>query len=111
MNQADKIERAIEELARREKAFEKAQEEFANAEYEYRQAKAKEFLSADGTDKTRESISIKKSAAQMKRKIKAEAQVHLLRTMLDDCRQVVSARQSILSAEVKVHLATKDVVS
>jgi uncharacterized tellurite resistance protein B-like protein len=111
MEQAEKIEKAIEELARREKAFADAQSVFADAEYDYRQARATEFLKADGTDKTREAISVQKSAAQMKRKIKAEANVHLLRTMLDDCRQVLSARQSILSAEAKVHVGTRNLTA
>lgn len=111
MEQADKIEKAIAELAKREKAFEEAQNEFAAAEFEYRQSKAVEFLSAEGTDKAREAISIQKSAGKMERKIKAEAKVHILKTLVEDCRQVLSARQSILSAESRVHFATKNLTT
>lgn len=108
MSQADKIEKAIEELARRENDFAAAAAAFAEAEAAYRLAKASAFLLAEGTVAEREAVASKQVWNQHKTKLGAEATLAIMKEKLLDCRQVVSARQSILSAEAKVHYTTKN---
>jgi len=111
MEQADKIEKAIEELVRRENAFSEAAKEYAEAEGDYRQAKASAYLLAEGSIPERESRATIKAWPEHKRKLAAEATLAIMKAKLDDCKQVISARQSILSAESKVHYATKNLTA
>ena len=108
MNQTDKIEKAINELALREHAFASAVIESAEAEGTYRQAKAEAYLKADGTIPEKEMQADKQCQAEYARKLIADAMERLTKNKLEDCRAVLSARQSLLSAELKVHQATKN---
>ena len=108
MNQADLIEKAIGELHTRETAFETACKDFAEADHAYRIAKATAFLNADGAVEARKMIADVKCSAEMQKKKTAEAVRDFTKAKLDDVRAVLSARQSILSAESKVHFATQN---
>lgn len=105
--QSAKIEKAIETLAQRENDYEAACKEYAEAEHAYRMAKASAFLTADGTVEHRKFTADKQCWNQMKTKLAAEAVMSITKERLLDCRQVISARQSILSAESRNQLATE----
>src|SRR5687768_15366639 len=111
MQQSSKIEKAIEEIFSRETDYAEACLSYAEAEHNYRMAKATAYLSADGTVEERKMKADKAVKAQMKAKLYAEAILSLTKAKLDDVRQVISARQSVLSAEMKVHMATKDLTA
>lgn len=110
MNQSAKIEKAVEEIFSRETDFTEACREFAEAEHSYRMAKAEAFLEATGTVEERKMKADRKVNKEMKRKLAAEAALSFTKAKLDDVRQVISARQSILSASVKVWDGTKNLV-
>lgn len=105
MSQIEKIEGAIKELYTRENDYGEACASFAEAEHNYRMAKATAFLKADGTIDQRKFIADKECSAQMKSKLTAEAVLNLTKAKLDDCRGVLFARQQILSAENRNGLA------
>lgn len=101
MNQADLIEKAISELFVREKAYVEACKELAVAEADYRRKRAMTYLNADGTVADRNAQADLECWEEHKRKLAAEATVALTKALLEDCRGVLSARQSILSAQAK----------
>lgn len=105
MNQTDLIEKAITELHLREKAYVEACQEYAVAETEYKRMRAMKYLNADGTIADRNAQADLECWEYHKRKIAAETTVALTKTLLEDCRQVLSARQSILSAQSKTGYA------
>lgn len=105
MNQAEQIEKAIAELYVREKAYVEACQEFAIAEAEYKRKRAMKYLNADGTIADRNAQADLDCWDEHKRKLAAEATVALTKALLEDCRQVLSARQSILSAQAKAGYA------
>lgn len=104
-NQSDLIEKAIVELHVREKAYVEACEEYAIAEAEYKRKRAMKYLNADGTVADRNAQADLECWEEHKRKIAAETTVALTKALLEDCRQVLSARQSILSAQAKAGYA------
>lgn len=105
MNQADLIEKAISELFVREKSYVEACKEMAVAESDYRRKRAMKYLNADGTVADRNAQADLECWEEHKRKLAAEATVALTKALLEDCRQVLSARQSILSAQSKANYA------
>lgn len=105
MNQADQIEKAIAELFVREKAYEKAVDEQWQAEHAYKKKRAEVYLRADGTIADRNSQADLECDEEYKRKVKGDAILALTKVLLEDCRNVISARQSILSAQSKTSYA------
>lgn len=105
MNQVDAIEKAIVELFSREKAFVAACEELAVADADYKRARAVAFLRAEGTMGDKNAKADAECWEQHKRKLAAEATHALTKALLEDCRQVLSARQSILSANARLQQA------
>lgn len=103
--QSDLIEKAIAELYVREKAFEEAVHEYTAAEADYKEARAEAYLKADGTVADRNAAADSYCSPQYRRKVKAEAIMSLTKLKLEDCRNVISARQSMLSAQAKAALA------
>lgn len=101
MEQIELIQRAIEEMARRENDYAAAATDYANKEAAYRLAKASAFLLAEGTVEQRKLIADKQCWEAMKEKLAAEAVLSIMKEKLQDVRAVLSARQSILSAETK----------
>lgn len=108
MTQPNKIEKAIDELFRRENDYDAAIRDAAEKDAAYRTAKAEAFLLADGTDKAREAKSVCDSKQSYLEKVRAEAVAAIMKEKLLDVRQVISARQSILSASVKVWDGSKN---
>lgn len=105
------LEKAIRELSVREGEYAKAVENAACIDADYRIAKALAFLRADGTDKTREYEAVVKCGELLKERDAAIAYRDLMREKLIDVRAALSARQSILSAAVKVHDLTKNMTA
>lgn len=104
-NQAELIEKAIAELYVRERAYMEACNEAALADAEYRRKRALKYLNADGTIADRNAQADLDCYEEHKRKIAADATQALTKALLDDCRAVISARQSILSAQAKAAYA------
>lgn len=104
-NQIDQIEKVIIELHKREQAYRDAAMKMADAEVEYKRARAMIYLNADGTIADRNAQADVETWELHKAKIAAEATLALTKAMLDDARAVLSARQSILSAQAKTNLA------
>lgn len=103
MKHAKLIESAIGDLVEAENLYRDAVKELADAEWEYKKARASAYLMAEGTIKDKDAIADEQCWNQHKRKIAAEAIVAIHKTTLDNLRTVISARQSILSAEAKSH--------
>lgn len=103
--QSDLIEKAIAELFVREKAYVDAVHEQYEAEHVYKQKRAEVYLKADGTIADRNAQADLECDGEYKRKAKADAMLALTKLLLEDCRNVISARQSILSAQTKSALA------
>lgn len=104
-DQIEQIEKVIVELHKREKAYREAVTKMADAEVEYRRTRAMIYLNADGTIADRNAQADVETWELHKAKIAAEATLALTKTLLDDARAVLSARQSILSAQAKTSLA------
>jgi hypothetical protein len=99
------IEKTILELHKREKAYSEAVAAMVEAETEYRRKRAMIYLNADGTIADRNAQADIECWEEHKRKIGAEATLALTKALLEDARAVLSARQSILSAQSKTNLA------
>lgn len=104
-NQIDLIEKTIAELFVREKAYEESVTAYAEAEANYKEARADVFLKADGTVAERNASADTVCAELYRAKVQAEAIMSLTKLKLEDCRNVLSARQSMLSAQTKTALA------
>lgn len=104
-NQSDLIEKAIAELFVREKAYSQFLKDEAEQEHQYRKSRAVAYLEAEGTVADKNAVADLQCADLYQKKVEAEARVAASKAMLDDCRQVLSARQSILSAHSKTSLA------
>lgn len=103
MRQAQLIEQAIIHLHERGKNYRQALMELATAEYNYKTAKSEAYLKADGTIKDKEAIAEQQVKDLYLTYLTAEAEATFTKASLDDCRTVISARQSILSAESKAN--------
>lgn len=101
MNQSAMIEKAIVALHQREQAYKEAVQDYAEAEFEYKRARAHAYLTAEGTIKDKDALADIKTEKEHQRKLACEATLALTKAMLEDCRAVLSARQSILSAMAK----------
>lgn len=104
-DQMQLIEKAVRELYRREKQYAISCREMAEAEAEYRQKRAVLYRDANGTIADRNAQADLGCIEEYKRKIHAETSQALSKALLDDCRVVISARQSILSAQSRGAMA------
>jgi hypothetical protein len=95
--------KALDAVAAVEPDFEKALIEYADAETRYRIRKSEEYLKAEGTEKAREATAIIAVAKLLEARNRAEAVKDFLKEKLRDRQAAVSARQSLLSAEVKTN--------
>jgi len=98
MTGSENVERALSELASREKHYEDACLSDADAEHAYRMRKAQALLAAEGTEKAREAKSIVDSNKEMLAHLKAKAVRDFTKEKLRDSQQALSARQSLLTA-------------
>jgi hypothetical protein len=99
----ERLEQALADVAAIEPDFEKALLDYADAETNYRIAKSEKYLAAEGTEKAREAQSILAVAKLLRERNRAEAVKDFLKAKLKDRQDAVSARQSLLSAEVKTN--------
>jgi hypothetical protein len=105
MNQADKIEQVIIALHEYEQEYVAACKEIAEAEGAYRHERSLKYLQADGTIADRNAEADVKAWDAHKRKLAAEATLAIMKARMENCRNVLSARQSILSAQAKTGFA------
>lgn len=97
------IEKVILELHKREKAYTDAVASMVEAETAYRRKRAMIYLNADGTVADRNAQADIECWEEHRMKIAAEATLALTKALLEDARAVLSARQSILSAQSKTN--------
>jgi len=95
------VENVITELSSREEAYKTACEKLADAEYAYKTNLAVKFNEAEGTVDNRKNSALIACKEQYKAYLKAEAVKDYTKEMLKDAQQVLSARQSLLSASVR----------
>jgi hypothetical protein len=101
MNQSKIIEDTILELIKCESAYVDACQEVAAAEASYKHDRSLKYLQADGTIADRNAQADVEVWDAHKRKLTAEAMLAITKARLDNCRNILSARQSILSAQAK----------
>jgi hypothetical protein len=99
----DRLEQALDDVAAVEPDFEKALLDYANAETAYRVRKSEEYLKAEGTIQSREATAIVAVKQLLDQRNQAEAVKDFLKEKLRDRQAAVSARQSLLAAEVKTN--------
>ena len=101
MTQEDKINKAIEELFKREQFYQEKRMAYAEAEYDYRVGYAVAFGKAEGTAEGRKQEAMEKVAKKLEAREVAEAESDIAYQLLQDCRQVLSARQSLLKTSLE----------
>lgn len=101
----EQLEAALERLPDLEDALQKACVDYAEAESDYRVAKAKAYLNAEGTEKAREAAAVIATERLLRERDRTEAVKEFTRERLRDAQQVVSARQSLLNAQVRTNAA------
>jgi hypothetical protein len=99
----DRLEQALDDVAAVEPDFEKALLDYAAAETNYRIRRSEEYLKAEGTEKAREAAAIIAVRKLLEERNRAEAVKDFLKVKIKDRQDAVSARQSLLSAEVKTN--------
>ena len=102
---SNKVEKAITELYSREQALKLALEDAAQKEHEYKLKLAQEFRKAEGTEKARTNAAMEACEKAHLDYIKADAVKAFTSQAIKDCLQVLSARQSLLTADVKSNAA------
>ena len=101
MTQEDKINKAIEELFKREQFYQEKRMAYAEAEYDYRVGYATEYGKASGTIESKKNTAMEKVAKKLEAREVAEAESDIAYQLLQDCRQVLSARQSLLKTSLE----------
>lgn len=99
------LERTLDVVSYREEAYRDACMQYADAESSYRIAKSKEYLLAEGTEKAREATAIVKVERLLEAKEKAKAVKEFTEQYLRDAQLSVSARQSLLNADLRTNKA------
>jgi hypothetical protein len=103
MTPEDKLEKALNELASREKDLEQVLTRDAEAEHEYKVQYAKAFLKAEGTVDERKSRAAVETEKFLKDHLTRQAQLVFVKTKIKDAQDAVSARQSLLSAALRTN--------
>jgi hypothetical protein len=103
MTRDEALETALDHIPALEDAFEMACKQFAESESEYRVRKSKAYLAAEGTEKAREAKAILDAERFLRERDKWEAVKEFTQTKIRDAQLVVSARQSLLTAEVRTN--------
>jgi len=99
--EANNVEKVITELYGRETAYTSACNKLADAEHAYKVDLAIEFGKADGSVDVRKNLALIACKVSYKAYLQAEAVKDYTKELLRDAQQVLSARQSLLSASVK----------
>jgi hypothetical protein len=97
----EKLDAAIEHMFGLEDAYELALIGEADAEYAYDQGFAEEHLKASGTLPDKKEIATQKTAQQQKAHLRAKAAAKFLAVKVKNAQTAVSARQSLLNANLK----------
>jgi len=97
------IEKAIKELAKREQELEELWDDFVEKEHAFECAYTATFLKEEGSIELRKELAKSATFDLRLERDKAEAKLKLMQIKVKDCIQVISARQSILSSETRVH--------
>ena len=101
----EKLEAALADVASIEPDFESALLTAAEAETDYAVAYSKAYLAADGSIQAREAAATIATERYLRAMNDAKAVKKFLEVKLKDRQDAVSARQSLLSAEVKTNRA------
>lgn len=99
----EQLEQALTDVAAIEPDFEKTLYAVAQCDSDYEVEYAKAFLAAEGSVDARKAAAIVKVEKFLREKNKNRAVKEFLREKLRDRQAAVSARQSLLSAEVKTN--------
>lgn len=99
--ESNNVENVIRELYTRETAYTESCNKLADAEHAYKVALAVEFGKADGSVDVRKNLALIACKEQYKAYLQADAVKDYTKECLRDAQQVLSARQSLLSASVK----------
>jgi hypothetical protein len=99
----EQLEQALDAVAEIEPDFESALLTAADADTEYEIAYAKAYLAAEGTIQNRENAAKVASAKYLKARNDAKAVKEFLRAKLKDRQDAVSARQSLLRADLRTN--------
>jgi hypothetical protein len=100
MDRDEQLEAALERVSQLEEDFELSCVKYAEAETEYRVRFAKAYLSADGTEKARNSEAIITVERFLEERNRTEAVKEFTREKLRDSQAAVSARQTLLKANL-----------
>lgn len=103
MDKETAVESALDAVADREQAFGAACVAYAEAESEYRVQFARAYLAAEGTEKARNSEAIIKVERFLRERDRTEAVKEFTREALRDAQAAVSARQSLLAADIRTN--------
>jgi hypothetical protein len=99
----DHLEACLDAIWSRENDFEIACTDLAEAEHAFKIKEAKEFLSADGSVDARKATALVNCEALHGDYLKKKAIKEFSREKLRDAQDALSARQSLLSYEVKTN--------
>lgn len=98
------LEKALSELHIREKEFETACLDAADAEATYRINFAKKFLEADGSMDMRKQLATQNCEKEIKERFRTDAVEKFTREKLRDAQTAASIRQSLFSADTRSNL-------
>lgn len=101
----EQLEAALERLPDLEEAFQAACVGYAVAESDYRIEFSRAFLRAEGTEKARNAEALLAVERFLRERDRSEAVKEFTKEKLRDAQQVVSARQSLLNANVRTNAA------
>jgi hypothetical protein len=105
LDKDQQLEAAMDAVANIQPDFEDACRKFADAESEYRVQFAKEFLNASGAVEERKQKAIQAVERFLRERDKTEAIKEFTKEKLRNAQAAVSARQSLLSADVRTNKA------
>jgi hypothetical protein len=100
MTTEERVDKAIETMFAREKTLKEALMDHADAEHTYRVELAKKYLAGEGSIEARKANATIQCEAYLLARLKADAKREFAGEALRDARQALSARQSILKADV-----------
>ncbi len=101
---SSRLEASLTELYAREQDYQTACEDSAQAEHRYKLKQAREYLSAEGTEKARTATALVACDEEYLDYLQKDAVRDFTKLKLQDSQQALSARQSLLTASVKSDL-------
>jgi len=104
MDNTKNLENALSQLWEREKDFGSSLDDAAEKEHKYKMKFARSILTADGKNaETREAQALIECEEEYEAHLKAKAVATFTKEKLKDCQDALSARQTLLSYEVKTN--------